>query len=188
MKRAIPKFWATFTRNAYLCLCLCAVALSFSSQAKPASDVQTRFDLMRGFAAYTTWPSIKSPENTRQWKICVVPGDRRMDDFILEMPPILFMKLPLIVTPIVSPEMMSGCHVTYLPRAMTSDRMKLFTSEAIRQSVLTVSDSPGFSTGEGMIELLEEDGRYAFDIDYRVIVKSKLDLGSEALKMARRVR
>ena len=176
--------------RAVLC-CLAIVASGWAvagSASIAASDAKTRLGLMINFAKYTQWPESIKPEVVHSWNFCIIEGDRELENILKNLEPIDLYEVPVNFSLIRATETLTSCHVAYIPNSIKRRDMSRLFERAEQNGVLTVSDMPDFARQGGMVEMVADEGRYKFDVDYISVLRSDLKLESGMLKLARRVR
>jgi hypothetical protein len=75
-----------------------------------------------------------------------------------------------------------GCHVLFIPRAVTAAP---YLRRTVGRPTLTVGESPDFLQQGGMINLIVDAGKVRFEIDQEVVMRHQLTISSRLLRLAR---
>ncbi len=153
-----------------------------------ASDAETRVALMVNFARYAEWPSGMSPDDRGKWNLCADPSDPDIAAALNSIDGKALYEQNIHIRILRPEEDISDCHLLYLSSLNNEAEVRQRIEAARGQPTLTVSDYEDFARMGGMIELVIDDGRYKFDVDYSRVLQSHLRLSSSMLKLARRVR
>jgi hypothetical protein len=85
------------------------------------------------------------------------------------------------------PDLLSGCHVLFVPARPSVDR-KLLLRRAAALPILTVGDYGSFLDEGGIVGLRMVDGRVRFDVNVATASRVGLRLSSQLLQLALNVR
>jgi hypothetical protein len=79
------------------------------------------------------------------------------------------------------------CHVLFVCPS-EKDRLKSLMDPLRTAGILTVADVPGFLEAGGMIDFVIEDNKVRFDVNSTATARSKLEIRSKLLRLARNVK
>jgi len=80
-----------------------------------------------------------------------------------------------------------NCQILYIA-ASERGSFRSLGAITLNQAILTISELPGFMQAGGMIELIHKDNKIRFEINLDVAHLNGLDISSDLLKLARRVK
>jgi hypothetical protein len=148
----------------------------------PTSDTQVKAAFLYNFAKFAEWPA-----SVRPLTMCIVGDtrvaselvetvrDKRLDGRVFEVKGI-GINAPML-----------ACDVLFVSASETRHaEAVLVTLRTL--PILTVSDSPGFATRSGIIELVVESDRMHFAINTDAATRAGIRLSSRLLRLARIVR
>tara|TARA_R110000787_G_scaffold170629_2_gene283274 strand:+ start:5220 stop:5756 length:537 start_codon:yes stop_codon:yes gene_type:complete len=164
------------------------LSMSWAVNIASASDAETRVALMVNFARYAEWPAGKSPDDRGEWNLCSDPSDPDIAAALKSIDGEALYDQNIHIRILRPDEDITDCHLLYLSSLNDEAEVRQRIEAAHGQPTLTVSDYEDFARMGGMIELVIDDGRYKFDVDYSRVLQSHLRLSSSMLKLARRVR
>lgn len=169
------------------------LAAGLAPAALLAGGGDQRAELILNFAKYAHWPQADSPQQQGRWSICLVSADQSLLTGFSALDLLELDGLPVELVELAELED-SGhganatyCHLLYLSQQLPATQLLAWLAVTRDRPILTISDYPEFAQSGGMIEMLPDDGRYRFDVDYRQVQRNGLKLASGMLKMARAV-
>ena len=150
----------------------------------PPSEFEVKAAYLYNFGRFVRWPA--TPEQDT-FAICVLgrdPFGPILDSILegerLDGKPALPRRIRNVTD-------VENCRIVFISPSEAS-RLSWIIARLEGKSVLTVSDLKDFALSGGMIELVLEDGRVRFDVDLNATRAAGLNLSSELLRVARRVR
>ncbi len=152
------------------------VSSSFSSPTE--EELKTAF--VYNFLKFVSWPKFLGDT----LHLCVV-GKTALKSYL----PALngrFIKNRVLKVTVIEGEPLSSCQALFVG-SLSSNKLKFLLEEAKHESVLTISDLPGFLKNGGIIEIFQVNNRLAFGVNLIAARKSGLKLSSRLLKLAKMV-
>lgn len=136
------------------------------------------------FIKFVTWPA-EAPGSSLT--ICVVGGGPVFDPLHRLTANAVVGGHPLAIVRVENALDAQSCSVLFLPETSHASREDLLVMMRGRP-VLTVSDSPGFIDGGGMVQFVAQGGRLRFSINLAAANQNGIRISSDLLKVALRVR
>jgi hypothetical protein len=160
-------------------------ALAYADADANPLAYQVKSAFLYNFTKFIEWPELQLTTNGNL-SICVV-GEPEMYEVMRET---IGRKLvnnhELQFKMIDHPGEANACQVLFL--SFTDQRrLQDWLGAVSTAAVLTVSDSPGFIRGGGMIQFVIVDGKIRFDINQSAANRLKIKLSSKLLSLARNV-
>lgn len=164
---------------------LVAVGLIPVATAAPRPDdirqkIQAAF--LYNFFNYIKWPEGKQPGSDGTANICVY-GDPDLEAALRYVELQKASERSLKVISLKSPTIPDACHVVFISRKSPVN-LADFTH---KDGVLLVSDTSGFTTQGGMIELVEEEERMSLYINNTQLTEAGFNVSSRLLGIAKKV-
>ncbi|WP_323796617.1 YfiR family protein [Nisaea sp.] len=134
------------------------------------------------FAQFATWDG--TPSTTDPIDFCIEQGKISSSVFN-DWDNLQIRKRPLLVHEITSlhdSEELAGCDLAFVS-SNQAPQQELFDL-ANQSQVLLVSDSPGFATSGGHIELFLSEGKFRFRVNLDSLERSGVKLSSQVLRLA----
>ena len=131
------------------------------------------------FAKFTQWQTIAQPETT--WKLCYFDENSSSNLNLISKKQLT--KKPIEIIPLHKVKDAVDCHIVYIDSDHRSILPRLFI--ALQDSAtLTISDTTGFIDMGGMIEIVPNNDRLQFKVNYKKLTQENLKLNSNVLKLA----
>ena len=162
-------------------LAAAAFAVHPSAQGAAVADVQSA--LLLNFARYTEWPEAR---RSGPLVACVVADERLADTLTRAAGTQDVNGRPLQVRRLGAGGVVTTCHVLFISKA-AEDNAAALLAEAGALPVLTVSDRGGFGRNGGIIEIFVDNARMGFAVNVRSAQRSRLNLSSGLLNLAKAV-
>lgn len=160
-------------------------APTLAGGADPTED-QVKGAYLLNFAQLVTWP----PEGYSSPDDPTVIGIPAGDSLLSVLKPALARRRPggrrIEMLPVTSAEQVKRCHILFLRETGKLDLIELLGA-ARNLPILTVSDIDKFTSLGGTIWLFEDNGRIGFDVNRRGERRSRLQIDSRLLRLARNV-
>ena len=171
---------SAFTRIGSVTAAFVALALSLTPVTGGAQGaLDAKAELLLNIARFVEWPESKD-----QLTFAVL-GD---DDLAAVVASTLSTKtLPgrkLYVRCIRRPEDARDCQVLFIAPS-EADRIPQVVQALEGHSVLTVADTPGFTSAGGMVDFVQENERVRFEINLGTAEKARLKISAKLLALAR---
>jgi len=176
--------WRRWSARALLALACLTVG---ATHAHAGSDAGIRLGLLFNFMKFTEWPNTAFQDDDSPLTICLVRGDRDLEQGISVLDGRVVQGHPVHITTLSRPDQVAPCQVLYLPRSAPAT-ISEFLSATRDRVTLTVSDTPDFVDNGGMIGLMLEAKHYVFEINNESIRQARLRLHPQVLKLAVRVK
>lgn len=163
----------------WISVALCMPAVSFAAQVDADLEHQVKAAMLLNFAKFVDWPK-PGP----QLSICLLGSD--------PFGPILDRAIEgkavngrsFVIRRGIRPSEAAGCDVAYVGPSESKKAAEILSALS-GKPVLTVSDIPRFADGGGVIGLVEQNGRIAFEVNLRSAQAGGLTIRSQMLKLAR---
>lgn len=152
-------------------------------QSSKPTDYQVKAVYLINFAKFIEWPDKAQDAFT----ICVVGRDPFGPTLDALLAGEKIAGRSAIAKRISTPEDSPGCQILFVSATETSSLNRIIAA-LDKQSVLTVSDIPHFTSHGGMIQFVVEDKRIRFEVNLTAAQHAGLMLSSELLKVATAVR
>jgi len=131
---------------------------------------------------FTEWPSSDLKRSDKQINACLLGRPSFQDHYKLFQGRKLKGRA-LSIRSIDNPKQVTDCHLVFITPSSKKPLSSVLDSLS-ETSVLTVSDSPGFATEGGMIELTTEDQYIRLIINLAAAEEAGLQLNSSLLDLA----
>jgi hypothetical protein len=146
------------------------------------SENEVKAAYLYNFAKYVEWPSSAFPRDNTPLTICIV-GSGPLNDVIETLAGKTIRNRRLVIRQFSRIEDLSECHILFISSSLKSPLNQILTTAAAR-SILTVSDSKGFTAAGGMIEFIQVAGKIRFVINNRAAQSASLQISSHLLRLA----
>lgn len=169
-----------------LLLCVCATATVAPPRAAAAATDPSQMDVeavyLWNFAKFLRWPG--PPENgTRD--ICVAGRRSSLEALKKMVNGEQLNGIPVVARAVEKNADLFGCDILFLDSQARAPESLL--AAVAGKPILTVSDSSSFLERGGMVQFLVVNSRVRFSVNMTPVVKSRLGLSSELLKVAVKV-
>lgn len=165
--------------------CLLAVQ-SVAADLKSDQEYQIKAAFVYNFAKFVEWPAASFKDTQTPLAICILGNDPlkgsldNLKDKRIEGRPVLVRKITTV-------EHSDECHMLFIPMAQKDNLLHILKAVQNR-SILTVSDTKGFSNSGVMINLILIDNRIGFEINQATAGRASLRISSQLLKLAKIVK
>jgi hypothetical protein len=165
-----------------------AVAFVACSALVPAADIQAReagranalkAGYLFNFIKFVEWPALAPADSLT---VCFLGNSGVYDELSADLSDKRVGRHQLITRRIAPAEPMAACQVLYIDGAQLPDVSGLIVERP--PALLTVSDSPGFLQGGGIIALFDEGNRLRFRISLENARRASLRISSNLLQLA----
>jgi hypothetical protein len=171
-----------------LCIVLSVVVSAAMLQAESAKpgEYEVKAAYLYNFGKFVRWPD-NVPAEGQTFSICVMGRDPfgKTLDAILDGGS--WQGKPIAAKRILSVEDVSACNLLFVS-ASDSEQWGEILPVVQKLPILTVSDSPLFSRRGGIIEFILTENRVRFEVNVGAAEKAGLNINSQLLKIATRVR
>ena len=178
----------SFSRRGWLCVVLLGVmpATLLRAQSAKPSEYEVKAAYLHNFGKFVRWPESATAEG-QSFSICVLGKDPfgKILDTILEGAS--WQGKPVAAKRIAAVEDAAACNLLFVSSS-ESERLGQILSALGKRPILTVSDAPQFSRRGGAIEFVLSENRVRFEVNAGAAEKAGLDINSQLLKIATRVR
>ena len=164
---------------------LAAFAFPLCAQTKP-TEYEVKAAYLFNFGKFVRWPETATA-NRDSFSICVLgkdPFGKSLDNLLQDS---TWSGKPIAAKRIASAEEASSCNVLFVTSA-EAEAWDQILPEIARLPILTVSDASSFSRRGGMIQFFLSENRIRFEVNLNAAEKAGLNLDSQLLKVAVRVR
>jgi hypothetical protein len=165
---------------------LSAGTVSLTAQAEKPAEYDVKAAYLYNFGKFVRWPENAGAEG-QSFSICVLGKDPfgKILDSVLDGGS--WQGKPVAAKRIVSVDEAASCNLLFVSSS-ESERLGQILSALERRPILTVSDSPMFSRRGGIIEFVLTENRVRFEVNAAAAEKAGLNINSQLLKIATRVR
>lgn len=183
--RRLPRCCPDWCAAAVVAAAIVATPLGAASQGpERATDVVLKAAFLYNFAKFAEWPALGTGQTIT---VCIVGDDGLAAAFDKAAQGKPIGGHAVAMTQPIDTSTWKACHVLFI--GDTEARRFADELSVIRTApVLTVSDAPGFARRSGLVELYVEDGRMRFAINVDALERSRLQLSSRLLSLARVIR
>lgn len=163
-------------------LLLMLLLLATAPWVRAATEAELRVAMIYNIARFVQWPPAALAGE--RFNICAVGGDGVVDGLV-QLADKRLHERPIAVRGVKRDADLGGCHIVYiaaeqaLKLAPISERLRLGGSVG-----LTIGDTPNFTAGGGMVQLLTLDSRQRFRINQRAADKAGLAINAKLLQLA----
>lgn len=148
-------------------------------------EYQVKAAMLFNFAKFVEWPVDAFGADSRIM-FCIA-GKSPLSSQIQQVQGKQVKGRTVSVRPVSRPEDVSGCQMLFISHSENA-HLSAWLQQAGHQSILTVSDLEQFASSGGMIGFYEEESRIRFEINAENAQKRRLQISSQLLNLARRVR
>lgn len=165
------------------CLLLCSLAVPLAGTAAP-TDASVKAALVVNLVQFTEWPEAAGPAATKA--IVCTAGKGPTVDALRALDERTFFGRTVSVTPRKRPDEAGNCHVLFLGDMGGRSHLE-WVRELAGQPMLTVSDADDFAADGGIIGIVIDADRVAFEVNLSAMRKSRLVISARLLKLARAI-
>ncbi len=181
--------WKGFAKSGrLLCLVLCGLLLcSSSSRAEDISqEYQLKLAFLVNFARFISWPEQSFSQDNDRLNLCIL-GDNPFGTSLrgVDNKPVGNRRIKVNI--LHSQAEAGGCQLLYLSQSATN-RLPELSAGLADKPIVTVSDTAGFISSGGTIELLIKDERLTFVINNTRLKELGIVASSAMLNLAASVR
>jgi hypothetical protein len=170
-----------------LCLFIALLVLLAPAATSVAAEgeYQVKTAMLFNFAKFVEWPE-ESFGGDDRITFCIA-GQSPLNGPVQLMKGKSLKGRTVSIRPIARPFDVAGCQVLFIPQSEQA-RISAYLQQVNRHSILTVSDQERFTAAGGMIGFYEEGNKVRFEINQEAAQKQHLQISSQLLNLARRVR
>jgi len=165
--------------------CLLA-AHSAAVDLKSDQEYQIKAVFVYNFAKFVEWPAASFKDAKAPLAMCIL-GNDPLKSFLDNLKGKHVEGRPVVVRKITTVEHCDECHMLFIPTAQKDNLLHILKAVQNR-SILTVSDTKGFSSSGVMINLILIDNRIGFEINPVVAGRASLRISSQLLKLGKIVK
>lgn len=166
-------------------LVMLCIILAQPFQARAATtESAVKAGFIYNFTKFIEWPA--SAAIVATFNLCVV-GDNRLEDSLQALEGKMVAGRPLSLRNNVTGEALKSCHMVFVAQD-DEQAIQAILKELAALPVVTVSDSPGFMQKGGMIGLVRDGTRLAFEVNLVSGKAAGLHISSQLLKLAKHVK
>lgn len=171
--------------NKLVLLPLLALLAALPAAAQPAEDGnQIKAVFLYNFANFVRWPDEAFATSGNVLKMCIF-GNAALGSFLDEVDGSRVRDKRLNVIKTSEPKVIeSGCHILFVSHEK-KDFLPLFLKSIQHVYVLSVSDVEGFARSGGVVSIVRNSDKLAFEINLDVALKNGLLISSDLLSLAR---
>jgi hypothetical protein len=166
------------------CIFTSLAAIPVAAAPYQLTEEQVKAAFIFNFLKFVTWPPDK--RSLPQLRLCAL-GNSKVAALLKSFDGKQIRGQTLRIS--TSPELrwQDNCHAIFLSSEADKDAWRSVNPKLQQNNVLTISDSPGFSSRDGMIELIKVDKKIRFKINLAAAYAANLKISSKLLKLARAV-
>ncbi|HEX9078270.1 MAG TPA: YfiR family protein [Desulfuromonadaceae bacterium] len=168
---------------------ICCIVLTAFSAVLPLpaftaelGEYEIKAGMLFNFASYVEWPE-ESRDKTHTLGVCIAGGNSLSNRPFERLHGKVSQGRKLVVRHVEAPRDLNGCNVLFIGRS-EQDQATAYIREAVKRSILTVSDIDRFAPDGGIIGFFEQDGKIRFEINKEAAHLSRLRISSKLLKLA----
>lgn len=171
--------------RAILIACLSLALLSFAAGAQESqpSQYQVKAAFLFNFAKFVEWPPESFAEETAPLVIGILGDDPFGDDLERTIHGKSINNHLLVIKQLHSLAETTNCHVLFIS-ASEQKRLAEIFSGLHGTSILTVSETEGFTEAGGMINFVLENKKIRFQINADAAKTARLKISSKLLSLA----
>ncbi|MFH0783594.1 MAG: YfiR family protein [Pseudomonadota bacterium] len=170
----------------WLCLLVLLGGVGPLRAEEPTREYQLKLAFMVNFARFITWPEEAFSEEHSQLAFCVL-GKNPFGNSLAGVEGKKVGERTLKVLQLETLGRKQQCQILFISRWETANLAALETS-LDRQSIVTVSDIPGFAAAGGFIEFVLKDDKLSFIINNTAMKDRGIHASSSLLNLAAAVR
>ncbi|MCB1679698.1 MAG: YfiR family protein [Halioglobus sp.] len=168
-----------------LLLCCCPGAAAASVERKSADEAAMVAAYLFNFGRFVHWPDSAFASADAPLQFCLY-GETQLDDHLDSLRGKRIRRRTVAVQRLQRGDATTHCHLLFI-----SASERLYLSPLLRAQrglpVLTVSEIEDFASDGGVIGLLSDNRRLAFEINTGSAADARLSVSSQLLKLAKRV-
>lgn len=170
--------------NRYLLSVVGCLLISISTSVHATSKAQAvKAGFVYNFTKFTSWPTTE--HKSEHFNLCVV-GDDGLDGALESLYGKNVGGQSIVLMHLTGEDDLSECQIAYIENNQST--MINALKQLRHMPILTVSEFPGFIDYGGMIELVRDDRRVAFNINFKSVQTAGLVLSAQLLKLAKIVK
>lgn len=163
---------------------LWALVASSSASAATADENSVKAAFLYNFLGFTEWPETVFPSKETPFTLCTFAADGGLVQALATLTTKTLYGRPIAVRPVASETDIAACNLLYIDSAGAATGPLL----SMPAGVLTVSDAADFTERGGMIGLIRNDNRFAFNINAQSASRAGLQFSAKLLRLASNVR
>jgi YfiR/HmsC-like len=165
---------------------LVGILLLTSMLANAATKEQAvKAGIIYNITKFVIWPSHAS-SNEEEANLCITSNDD-LGGGLEALRGKLVSNKPLVLQRVLNDTNIGGCHILFVS-SDDAENMQKILQKIKYLPVFTVSDSPDFINQGGMVGLVRDGRRVGFEVNLKVVKASGLHIGSQLLKLAKKVK
>ena len=169
-----------------LSMSLCMAAPSFAEGEGDKESI-LKAALLYNFTKFVTWPERSEEEGSTDTLVVCVLGGQEIQQAMKSIEGQMVEARSIVVQQILDPENLPWCDVAYFAKTEDAPLEASIDYPRSDKPILTVSDHPGFALAGGVIEIIREDNKLAFDVNLTSARYKSLPLSSRLLSLARNI-
>lgn len=169
---------------ALVILLVLLIAVPRLAKAQSGTEYQIKAAFLYNFAKFVDWPSSAFNGDADPFKICVL-GDSPFGSDLERT--ISARKVQSHPVHVIYPESVSqsrNCHILFVSSS-ESAHIKKIVSDLGATSVLTVADTPAFTSHGGIIGFILENERVCFEINAQAATRARLKVSSRLMMVSK---
>jgi hypothetical protein len=170
-------------RFALIAIILSPALSAVNPPERPISENEVKAAFVFNFARFTEWPgnALPNPDSPIVIGVLGNNGFATMLENIVKGKTI--QSHPILVQSMKMPADFSGCHIIFI--SSYEQRRTGQIAESVREMpILTITETEKNSRSKGLVNLLVEEGKVHFEVDFAGVAKSKLKISSKLLRLA----
>lgn len=161
----------------------------FSMQGFAQSlEYKVKAEFLERFTRFIEWPADSQVADPGQpFRLCVI-GTNPFGSYIFEMADEVRIKgKPVTVQELSRPDQCGTCDLVFISGTASEDLAAILKVTDGRP-ILTIGDTPGFTTEGVLINLSEQETRIVFDVNSTAVKRSRLRFSSRLMALASHVK
>lgn len=167
-------------------ICASFGALLFTSVLVNAATKEhaVKAGLIYNITKFVVWPS--DSRNNEKFNLCIM-NSNELGGSLNALRGKLVSNKPLVLRRELKDQVLNVCHIAFIS-GDDAQNVQEILQKLSHFPVLTISDHPDFINQGGMVGLVRDGSRLGFEINLKMVGASKLHMGAQLLKLAKRVK
>lgn len=140
--------------------------------------------LIYNITKFVVWPS--DSRNNEKFNLCIM-NSNELGGSLNALRGKLVRSKPLVLRRGLNDKVLNACHIAFIS-GDDAQKVQEVLEKLRHFPVLTISDNPDFISQGGMVGLVRDGSRLGFEINIKTVDASKLHMGAQLLKLAKRVK
>jgi hypothetical protein len=155
------------------------------AESSQLNEYEVKAAYLYNFAKFVEWPVAVLPREDTPLNVCIA-GKSPINDTIDSLAGKTVKYHRLVIRHLSRADDLSECQILFVNASQKISLPQILAAAASR-TILTVSDSKGFSAAGGIIEFVQVGDKIRFEINKRASRQVKLQISSHLLRLATNV-